>query len=435
MNNQIIIIILIIVCLSLIFILAFRRKKDKELAANVRLVKELTEQNRLAKEEKDRIESYYSNMKRNYNTLSREMADLKNHCDEIEKTNKRLQSSQIRFDQQNKEISKLQLLNTEREKSLRIILEGHKKAFPYLAGMMADYLTYDIKILAEKLNWGFDKQREKKVASINSIRASAEERIAEAKVATYQLNYLLSLYPALEDVLDTEQYNELDYSDKGYLQEEDPVRQYLSKEEWSILSEDERNQRALDHYVKSHSKTRWQMGRDYELYVGYLYETKGYIVTYFGETHGLEDLGRDLICQKDGKIQIVQCKYWSHGKLIHEKHIFQLFATTVSYCIDHHIGMNTVSPVFVTNIVLSDEAKRVAEQLNVTYKENQPMGEFPRIKCNNEKTEFGETKIYHLPMDQQYDRVLLNSEGDMKVFTVQEAVAAGYRRAYRWKQG
>ena len=423
MNSQVTIIILIVVCCSLILMLVPRRKKAIELERKVKSIKE----------ERDQFESYYSNIKRNYDTLYTELTNLKSYCGEIEKTNKRLQSSQNRFDKLNKEISDLRLLNTEREKSLRKVLEGHKKAFPYLAGIMADYLTYDIKILAEKLNWGFDKQREKKVASINSIRASAEERIAEAKVATYQLNYLLSLYPSLEDVLDTEQYNELDYSDKGYLQEEDPVRQYLSKEEWSSLSEDERNQKALDHYVDSHSKSRWQIGRDYELYVGYMYETKGYRVTYFGESHGLEDLGRDLICQKDGKVQIVQCKYWSQEKVIHEKHIFQLFATTVSFCIDHHLGMNTVSPVFVTNTLLSDEAKRVAEQLNVTYKENQPMGEFPRIKCNNEKTEFGETKIYHLPMDQQYDRVLLNSEGDMKVFTVKEAVDAGYRRAYKWK--
>lgn len=325
-------------------------------------------------------------------------------------------------------------INKKREESLKKILEGHKTAFPYLASIMADYLTYDIKIIGQQLNWGHDKRRAKKVASINDIRASANARIAEAKVATYQLNYLLSLYPTLEDVLDAEAYSELDYSDKGYLQDVDPVRQYLSSEEWQKLSEDERNQRALDNYVKSHSKSKWQIGRDYELYVGYLYEKKGFNVMYFGETHGLEDLGRDLICKKNGKTYIIQCKYWSKDKKIHEKHIFQLFATTVSYCIDNHLKTNDVSPVFVTNITLSNEAKRVAEQLNVTYIENEQLNEFPRIKCNNGIDENGvKTKIYHLPMDQQYDRVLLNHLGDMKVFTVKEAVDAGYRRAYKWK--
>ena len=35
-------------------------------------------------------------------------------------------------------------------------------------------------------------------------------------------------------------------------------------------------------------------------------------------------------------------------------------------------------------------------------------------------------------MAQQYDRVMLIHDGDMKVFTVKEAVAAGFRRAYKY---
>lgn len=349
----------------------------------------------------------------------------------IKKTNEELQRNNNALIQ---ESNTYKTLHEKREQSLKTILEGHKTAFPYLASIMADYSTFDLKIMAEQLNWGHNIERAKKVASINNIRASANERIAEAKIATYQLNYLLSLYPALEDVLDTEEYNELDYSDKGYLQDIDPVRQYLSSEEWKALSEDERNQRALDNYIQSHTKSKWQIGRDYELYIGHLYELKGYNVTYFGETQGLEDLGRDLICKKGGRTQIVQCKYWSQEKQIHEKHIFQLFATTVSYCIDHHLNTNEVSPVFVTNIYLSDEAKRVADQLKVTCVENKPIGDFPRIKCNNGTDEYGyRTKIYHLPMDQQYDRVKLLHPDDMMAYTVKEAVAAGYRRAYKWK--
>ena len=40
----------------------------------------------------------------------------------------------------------------------------------------------------------------------------------------------------------------------------------------------ERNQLALDRYNNSHNKTKWQIGRDYEQYVGYQYRKKGYIV-------------------------------------------------------------------------------------------------------------------------------------------------------------
>lgn len=372
-----------------------------------------------------------NDLKTRNSIIDSDRSNLSKHNEQLQLENNHLQ---FMFEKAQKETSTYRLIHEKREMSLQKILEGHKKAFPYLASIMADYSTLDIKLLAEQLNWGHNIAREKKVASINNIRASANERIAEAKIATYQLNYLLTLYPALEDILDTEEYNELDYSDKGYLNDADPIKQYLSKEEWASLSEDEKNQRALDNYISSHSKSKWQIGRDYELYVGYLYEKKGFLVTYCGETQGLEDLGRDLICKKDGKTQIVQCKYWGKEKQIHEKHIFQLFATTVSYCIENHLSMYEVSPVFVTNIVLSEEAKRVASQLNVTYIENQPLGEFPRIKCNHGIDEYGlPTKIYHLPMDQQYDRVLLIHDGDMMVFTVKEAVAAGFRRAYKWR--
>ena len=53
--------------------------------------------------------------------------------------------------------------------------------------------------------------------------------------------------------------------------------------------------------------------------------TSGWLVTYHGALHGFEDLGRDLICIKDKIVEIVQAKCWSKSKVIHEKHLFQLF--------------------------------------------------------------------------------------------------------------
>jgi hypothetical protein len=53
------------------------------------------------------------------------------------------------------------------------------------------------------------------------------------------------------------------------------------------------------------------------------------------------------------------------------------------------------------------------------------------VKCNiNPQT--GE-KIYHLPFDQQYDRVMIgNVEGEFYAETVAEAESRGFRRAFRW---
>ena len=93
---------------------------------------------------------------------------------------------------------------------------------------------------------------------------------------------------------------------------------FLTAGEYDSLSTAERNQRALERYMQGR-KSSYQLGRDYERYVGYLYESEGYTVTYFGIENGKEDLGRDLICRKNGHTLVVQCKYWSKHKLIHEK--------------------------------------------------------------------------------------------------------------------
>ena len=62
------------------------------------------------------------------------------------------------------------------------------------------------------------------------------------------------------------------------------------------------------------------------------------------------------------------------------------------------------------------------------------MGQFPRIKCNIGRDEYGAvTKIYHLPMDQQYDNVIIEPDkGEFFAMTVLEAENAGFRRAYKW---
>lgn len=305
-------------------------------------------------------------------------------------------------------------------------------AFPFLAGMVADITTYGYEALATSLNWGQDKKRLKKVQDIREIRRTAQEQIKQAKEAEYQLQYLFELYPVLEDVVECH-FEELPKIDFEELSERDRSRDYLSKEEWESLTTAERNQLALDRYIDSHNKTKWQIGRDYENYVGFLYTNKGYNVDYFGSYMGLEDLGRDLIATKDNKTLIIQCKYWSSKKQIHEKHITQLYGTMISYCIEKSLPFDSVSGVLITNIELSSMARKMAKHLGIVYKEKQDIGNYPRIKCNIGHGEFGiETRIYHLPFDQQYDSTKIKNKGEFFAMTVKEAENAGFRRAFRW---
>lgn len=189
-----------------------------------------------------------------------------------------------------------------------------------------------------------------------------------------------------------------------------------------------RNQLALDRYWQKR-KSPWELGRDYKRYIGYRYETQGHQVQYQGNLQGLSDLGRDLMAVKEGTVEIIQCKYWSREKQIHEKHVFQLYGTLIEYRIDHPTIQ--ANAVFVTSTVLSDRARQAAAALDVTIQENVPLEQYPCIKCNISRDG---TKIYHLPFDQQYDRTVIETNrGECYVSTVQEADAREFRRAYRWR--
>ena len=148
---------------------------------------------------------------------------------------------------------------------------------------------------------------------------------------------------------------------------------------------------------------------------------------------GIEDLGRDIIAKKGDITLIIQCKYWSSKKQIHENHINQLFGTMMCYCIENDVDKSKVKGVLVTNIELSDVAKKMARMLKIEIVENFEVGDYPCIKCNINRDSYGlETKIYHLPFDQQYDKTKIDHKGEFMATTVAEAEAAGFRRAFKW---
>lgn len=309
--------------------------------------------------------------------------------------------------------------------------KSNLSAIPYMTGIVADYETYELEVMAKQLDWGYSVERSKKVASIREIRRAAKEMVERNLESKYQLQYLLELFPNLQDVIETD-YKQLPLVKVEELSDYDAARDWISKEEYQSLSTVERNQLALDRYKESHNKTKWQIGRDYELFVGYKYQQKGYKVDYFGSYMGMEDLGRDLIAKKDGKTLIIQCKYWGHEKVIHEKHITQLYGTMASYIIEQGIPSKNVTGVLVTNITLSEQAKKMADYLKIQYVEKFEKGDYPCIKCNIGNDEYGKTYIYHLPFDQQYDSTKIDAPGEFFAMTVKEAEEKGFRRAFKW---
>jgi hypothetical protein len=258
------------------------------------------------------------------------------------------------------------------------------------------------------------------------LRKTHRDVLEQKKILEYKFSYLESLFPNINDLFDSGFSESPSTFELEAKDNTDQVRLFLSHDEYKSLSIIEKNQLALDRYVEQR-KSAWEIGRDYEMYIGYRYEKKGFTVTYTGIIKKLEDMGRDLIVTKDDMTYIIQCKRWSKEKTIHEKHIFQLFGTVTLYNINHpdHPALG----VFVSTTDLSQTARKIAKELNIEVRIVEP-GEFPRIKCNINRTT-GE-KIYHLPFDQQYDRTVIDlSSEECYAFTVQEAEDKGFRRAWK----
>ena len=321
------------------------------------------------------------------------------------------------------------------------------KGFPWLARAIAEYHELcDLKV-AELLMRKLHPAR-KAAARVRQLSKEKREFHRKFRITRDRIGYYERLFPWLtdyigEDLDDLIKEAELESTRKD--RDDDPVKHYVTDTEYLTLPPVQRNQLALDRYWMSR-KQAWQVGRDYERYIGYLYESDGYEVTYQGIVEGLADLGRDLIAQRSGRIRVIQCKNWRKEKVIREKHVFQLYGTTIEYWLKNRrrlrsiqlelfsdtLDSDVVKPVFAATTTFSREAMEFANVLGVAVKTIPFDRDYPCIKCNVSRPT-GE-RIYHLPMDQQYDTVVIEpSRGERYVQSVAHAEQLGFRRAYRWR--
>lgn len=325
----------------------------------------------------------------------------------------------------------------EKEKQLNVkqdfLDESRKKVLQSSVWLAKTYADLD----AQKARWAEERLAYKNhpaftaAAKIKEFGQLRRQAVLSAKAAQYQLDYFLTLFPQLEDYLELrpEEASEL-ITDIPEPEDEYVLSHgWLSSEEYATLSDAEKWQLALDRYNKR-QKSKWQIGIEYERYIGYLLEQRGYTVHYNGATEGVEDMGRDLIAENSSNYLIVQCKRWAQEKVIHEKHIFQLYGTTVLQKL-HQKTFKNIIGVFVTTADASPLALECADYLDIQVYTQISYMDYPKIKCNYSNT--GE-KIYHLPFDQQYDRTLIKPNSrDFYAQTVQEAESKGFRHAFRWQ--
>lgn len=280
----------------------------------------------------------------------------------------------------------------------------------------------------------------KAAEQVKEARQQAREYKKEAERLRPQLTLYESLAPWLAEYTDlTVEEILAGIREEKELREfyksgDDPVSLFVPRAEWASLSEAERNQLALDRYWQgARRRTAWTAGIQYERFIGYHHESKGYRVEYQGALLGLEDLGIDLVCTKSNEVRIVQCKRLSKTKGIpvRENVIAQVYGAAKYYTMEHSLLTDTV-PVLYTSFECSDTARTFAKFLGVKVFENVPFQPYPCIKCNI--SQMNGERIYHLPFDQQYDSTVIGDmDGEFYAMTVAEAEKAGFRRAYRWK--
>jgi hypothetical protein len=349
---------------------------------------------------------------------------------EAENKNKQLEKEKILL---LKQLSELEETIKQKDDLYKSMQSSDTLAFAKIASLLADFRIIQYSISEKHLK---TKKRpaHNEAKRINELKKETREIIYQSKLTQYKYEYLFTLFPDLELYVDTadeikslEQFEDLSDLEKS----SDRTIKYLTKDEYKSLPERDRNQLALERYVERH-KNNWEIGRDYELYIGYVYSLEGWDVEYFGIDKQLNDMGRDLIVKKNGETHIVQCKYWAKNKKIHEKYIAQLYGTAIQYKLANK-KEKLVTPVIATNISLSETAREFANYLKIKAIENKDFQEFPRIKCNiNRNKDGSKSKIYHLPMDQQYDTTKIDGKEEFFAFTVKEAMDKGFRRAYKW---
>lgn len=206
--------------------------------------------------------------------------------------------------------ARFERIKEQDRQALEALFAEKSRGFPWLVSAVGDYLALRDDQWAHYL----ETKSPPAVKAAERVRAIGAERrqyARQARTARYLLDYYESLFPWLvdfrgDDLDDLTRYvfEGGDNQAEKYIRK-DPARRWLSDEEYESLVTTEKYQLALDRYWRR-KKRPWEIGRDYERYIGYLFEVDGYQVRYEGIVKGFRDLGRDLICTKDDHVEIVQ---------------------------------------------------------------------------------------------------------------------------------
>ena len=186
----------------------------------------------------------------------------------------------------------------QNEKFLRDLINSKVRDFPIVADIVSELDTIRDKNKSYYLE--FKKRPAPKAAeTVMEVRREKRELIRQNKALEWEMKYIRRLLPWIDEIEDNpmEPVNRTsDYYNPNYNVEDsnkndiDNAGYWLTPQEYQSLSNVQKYQLALDRYNKRH-KSNWEIGRDYERYIGYLFEQKGFKVDYTRIKDGFNDLG------------------------------------------------------------------------------------------------------------------------------------------------
>ncbi|MGP1532609.1 MAG: restriction endonuclease [Campylobacter sp.] len=181
----------------------------------------------------------------------------------------------------------------------------------------------------------------------------------------------------------------------------------------------------FDYENKLANLTPEEIGKRYERYIGYLYETNGYKVEYNGIKMGKKDDGIDIIATKRRELIIIQCKWYKEDSQIHSNTIRQLNDNLHERTADNP-NKNVVARLYSAYDNLDEQARARLAKTQIEHIVLPYDNEYPKIKCNI-NDDSGE-KIYHLPGAGMYDYIKINvNRGEFYAKTIEEAEKLGFR--------
>lgn len=172
----------------------------------------------------------------------------------------------------NKLTADIDNIKNNTEQYLTKLTEENTISYPWLSELYADIKYIEENEVANYLK----KKKRPALSASNTVKQLAKEKkiiTTQLKMSQNQLRYYETVFPWLEDFKEVdpiEAYKTINdlYSNDEYSR----VKSYLSPEEYNKLTNAEKYQLALERYINKTNKTTWQIGIDYERYIGYLYE-------------------------------------------------------------------------------------------------------------------------------------------------------------------